>query len=56
VPCSSSSIVTNGGLASPLTLGTNAGNSLRSIVSDGTVISQSSILRPTSPANFTTNC
>lgn len=47
------SIVMNGNLASPLTLGTNAGNSPRSIVSDGTVISQSSILRPSTPANFT---
>jgi hypothetical protein len=48
------SIVMNGGLASPLTLGTNAGNSLRSIASIVTVISQSSILRPTTPVNFTT--
>jgi len=47
------SIVMNEGLASPLTLGTNAGNYPRSIVFDGTVISQSSILRPSMPANFT---
>lgn len=41
------------GLPSTLTLGTNTGSSPRSIVSDGTVISQSSILRPSTPANFT---
>jgi len=48
------SIVMNRGLASLLILDTNAGNSLQSIVSDGTVISHSSIFRPTTPANFTT--
>ena len=41
------------GLPSTLTLGTNTGSSPRSIVSDGTMISQSSILRPSTPANFT---
>lgn len=45
--------VMNGGIPSTLTLGTNAGSSPRSIVSDGTVISQGSILRPSTPANFT---
>lgn len=46
-------IVMNGGLPSTLTFGTNAGSSPRSMVSDGTVISQGSILRPSTPANFT---
>ena len=40
------------GLPSTLTLGTDTGSSPQSIVSDGTVISQSSILRPSTPANF----
>lgn len=48
-------IVMNGSLPSTLSLGTNAGSSPRSIVSDGTVISQSSILRPSTPANFTSS-